>query len=346
MRANTAQRARPRRELEMPPHKIAIILHDEFEAWRPPAWFLERLPRDFSQVEVAFSPSRRTDESALRDAEVMIGWSLSPEQLCIATSLRWIYSITAAIDQFLSPRLLAAAIEITNAGHVHGPVVAEHAVAMMLALARRIPSAVRYQQRRKWAMEAIWAEQPRLREIAGANLVIVGLGSIGAEVAMRAAGLKMYVIGVRQDPERGAAGAHEIVGYPQLDAVLPRADFVVLAAPLTPQTRHLIDARRLRLVKPDAYLINVSRGGLIDENALVHALRERRLGGAALDVFEEEPLPRRSKLWKLPQALITPHTAFLTPRIWERHYAVFTGNLKRYLAGEPLQDVVDKRRGY
>jgi phosphoglycerate dehydrogenase-like enzyme len=327
----------------MPPHKIAIILHDEFEAWRPPAWFLERLRAEFPQIEVAFSPSTRSDESALRDADVMIGWGFSPEQLRIATKLRWIYSITAAIDQFLFPELLASSIEITNAARVHGPIVAEHALAMMLALARRIPSSVRYQDRRKWAMETIWAEQPRLREIAGANLVIVGLGSIGSEIAVRAAALKMHVTGVRQTPERGPAGAHEVVGYSQLDSVLPRADFMVLAAPLTPQTRHIIDARRLQLFKPDAYLINVSRGGLIDEAALVNALRGRRLGGAALDVFEEEPLPRRSKLWKLPQVLITPHTAFLSPRIWERHYEIFTANLRRYLAGEPLEDVVEKR---
>jgi phosphoglycerate dehydrogenase-like enzyme len=327
-------------------HKIAILLHDEFEAWHPPAWFMERLRGDFPQVEVAYSSSRRTDESALRDAGVMIGWSLSLEQLRAASALRWIYSITAAIDQFLFPEFVATDVALCNAARVHGPVVAEHAVAMMLALARRIPSAVRYQDRRKWAMETIWEEQPRLREIAGATLVVVGLGSIGSEVATMAAALKMHVIGVRQNPERGLAGAHEVLGYQQLDSALARADFVVLAAPLTPQTRHLIDTRRLQLFKPDAYLINVSRGGLIDEAALVKALRERRLGGAALDVFEEEPLPRRSKLWKLPQVLITPHTAFLTAKIWERHYKVFTGNLKRYLAGEPLQDVVDKRRGY
>jgi phosphoglycerate dehydrogenase-like enzyme len=330
----------------MPQNKIAILLHDAFEAWRPPAWFLERLRAEFPQVEVAYSSSKRTDESALRDADIMIGWSLSPDQLRSATALRWIYSITAAIDQFLFPELVRANIALCNAARVHGPVVAEHAIAMMLALARRIPSAVRYQERRKWAMEAIWAEQPRLREIAGATLVVIGLGSIGSEIAMTAALLKMRVIGVRQNPERGPAGAHEAVGYQQLDSALARADFVVLAAPLTPQTRHLMDARRLQLFKPDAYLINVSRGGLIDEAALVNALRERRLGGAALDVFEEEPLPRRSKLWKLPQVLITPHTAFLTGKIWERHYDVFTGNLKRYLAGEPLQDVVDKQRGY
>jgi phosphoglycerate dehydrogenase-like enzyme len=330
----------------MPRHKIAILLHDEFEMWRPPAWFVKKLRSDFPEVEVFYSSTKRDDEEALRGADVMIGWSLEREQLRAATNLRWIYSITAAVDQFFYPELISSEIALTNAASVHGPVVAEHAMAMILALAKRVPSAVRYQDRRKWAMDAIWEEQPHPREIAGANLVVIGLGSIGSEVAAMAAGLKMRVVGVRQNPERGLAGAHEVVGYRELDAVLGRADFVVLSAPLTPQTRYLIDARRLQLFQPDAYLINVSRGGLIDEAALVKALRETRLGGAALDVFEEEPLPRRSPLWKLSKVLITPHTAFLTAKIWERHYEVFTGNLRRYLAGEPLQDVVDKQRGY
>jgi phosphoglycerate dehydrogenase-like enzyme len=329
----------------MPQTKIAILLHDQFEMWRPPVWFIEHLRRDFPSVEVAFSSSKRLDESALHGAEVMIGWSLSPELLRIATNLRWIYSITAAVDQFLFPELIARNIGITHASLVHGPVVAEHAIAMMLALARRIPSAVRYQDRRRWAMEAIWNEQPHPKEIAGATLVIVGLGSIGSEIATRARALQMHVIGVRRSPELGPAGTHEVLGHQQLEEALLRAHFVVLAAPVTPDTRHLINARRLYLFSRDTYLVNVSRGALIDKPALVNALRERRLGGAALDVFEEEPLPRRSKLWKLPQVLITPHTAFLTKSVWERHYRAFTGNLRSYLAGETLQDTLNKQEG-
>ena len=327
-------------------HKIAILLHDDFEMWRPPAWFTDRLRADFPQVEVSGSSNRRSDEGALREADVMIGWELSPEQLHAASRLRWIYSITAAIDQFLYPQLIASSVAITNAARVHGPVVAEHAIAMMLALARRVPAAVRFQLRRRWAMREMWNEHPRPREIAGATVLVVGLGSIGEEVAALAAALKMHVIGARLHPERGLAGAHEAIGYGAVDSALPRSSFVVLAAPLTPQTRHLMDARRFKLFRPGAYLVNVSRGGLVDEKALVQALREERLGGAALDVFEEEPLPRRSPLWKLPQVLITPHTAFLTAKAWERHYEIFSANLRRYLAGEPLQDVVNKAQGY
>ena len=330
----------------MAQHKIAILLHDEFEMWRPPAWFLEKLRTEFPQVEVSSSVKKRDDEQALRDADVMIGWSLPPEQLHAARSLRWIYSITAAIDQFFYPELTATDIALTNAGLVHGPVVAEHAIAMLLALARRLPSATRYQQRRKWAMEAIWNEQPRPREVRGANVVVIGLGSIGAEVASMAAALKMHVIGVREHPERGAAGSHEVVGYESVTGPLSRADFVVLAAPLTERTRHLIDARRLQQFKPTAFLINVSRGALVEEAALVKALRDRKIAGAALDVFEEEPLSRWSPLWKMPQVLITPHTAFLTENVWQRHYEVFAANLKQYMAGQPLEGVVDKKRGY
>jgi phosphoglycerate dehydrogenase-like enzyme len=330
----------------MAQHKIAILLHDEFEMWRPPLWFLEKLRTDFPQTEVTYSAHKRDDAQALNGADVLIGWSLSPEQLRAAKSLRWIYSITAAIDQFLYPDFISSDIALTNAGSVHGPVVAEHAVAMLLALAKRIPSAVRYQDRRKWAMEAIWNEQPRPREVRGANLVVVGLGSIGTEVVAMAAALSMHVIGVREYPERGPAGAHEVVGYDALDSALARADFVVLAAPLAERTRHLIDSRRLQIFKPEAFLINVSRGSLVDEAALVKALRDRRIAGAALDVFEEEPLSRWSPLWKMPQVLITPHTAFLTENVWQRHYEVFAANLKRFLARRQLEGVIDKKRGY
>lgn len=330
----------------MAQHKIAILLHDDFEMWRPPPWFIEKLRADFPETGIAYSAQKRDDAEALRGADVLIGWSLSPGQLRAATSLRWIYSITAAIDQFLYPELISSEITLTNAGRVHGPVVAEHAIGMLLALAKRLPSAVRYQQRRKWAMEAIWNESPRPREIRGSTLVVVGLGSIGAEVASMAAALKIHVIGVREHPDRGVAGAQQVVGFDALDVVLASADSVVLAAPLTTPTRHLIDARRLQLFKPTAFLINVSRGALVDEAALVKALRDQRIAGAALDVFEQEPLSRWSPLWKMPQVLITPHTAFLTENVWHRHYELFAANMKCYLAGQPLEGVVDTKRGY
>ena len=325
-------------------HKIAILLHDDFEMWHPPAWFLERLRAEFPQIEVANSRSRSTDQTALQGADIMIGWELTPELLRRATNLRWIYSITAAVDQFMFPELIESDVVISNAAQVHGRVVAEHAIAMILTLARRVHTAVRYQVKRKWAMEAIWQERPM--EIAGADLLVVGLGGIGGKIAAMAAALDMRVTGVRQHPAPDPQGRYKVIGFQQLDDALPKADFVVLALPLTPQTRQIIDTRRLSLFRQSASLVNISRGQLVDEAALVKALREGRLRGAALDVFNEEPLPWRSKLWKMPQVLITPHTAFLSEKAWERHYEVFAENLKRYLAGQLLEGVVDKRRGY
>jgi phosphoglycerate dehydrogenase-like enzyme len=327
-------------------HKVVIILHDEFDMWQPPAWFAPRLRTEFPQVEVAQPTSKRQDELELANADVMLGWSLRSDELRAAPRLRWIYSITAAVDRFMSPELIASDVVICNAGRVHGAVVAEHAIAMIMALAKRVPAAVRYQDRRKWGRDAIWNERPRPREVRGSMMALVGLGSIGMEIVAMASALKMHVIGVREHPERGSEGAHEVMGYDSLDAAIARADFIVLAAPETARTRNLIDERRLRLFRPDAYLINVARGSLVDEVALVAALRNRQLAGAALDVFSEEPLPRRSRLWKIPQVLITPHTAFLTEKVWERHYALFADNLRRYFAGQPLIELIDKTKGY
>jgi phosphoglycerate dehydrogenase-like enzyme len=183
--------------------------------------------------------------------------------------------------------------------------------------------------------------------LAGATLGLIGLGSIGREVAGRASALGMRVIGAREHAEREKPpGIDEVFSSDRLDQMLPQCDYVVLAAPLTPATRGLMNARRLRAMKPDAYVINVGRGPLIAAADLVEALKERRIAGAALDVFEQEPLPEDSPLWNLDHLLITPHTAALTEKLWQRHYHLFCQNLRRYGEGKPLLFVVDKQKGY
>ena len=156
----------------------------------------------------------------------------------------------------------------------------------------------------------------------------------------------MRVIAVREHPEQGSEVADTIYGFSELGWALSEGDFVVLAVPVTPRTHHLMNATRLAQLKPDAYLINVGRGVLIDEEALVQALRGRSFAGAALDVTTEEPLPPESPLWHMENVFITPHIAGLTERMWERHHVHYTENLRHYLAGEPLLWVVDKQRGY
>jgi phosphoglycerate dehydrogenase-like enzyme len=244
------------------------------------------------------------------------------------------------------PAMVSSDVIVTNASEIHGPVVAEHALALIFALAKRLLSAMRMQQARIWGQQAIWEEKPTTRELADATVCLIGMGSIGREFTKRARALDMHVNAIREHPEKGSDGADSVFGVEQLNSVLANADFVVLAAPLTPATRHIINAERLARMKPDAYLINVSRGPLIDDAALVAALKAKQIAGAGLDVFEKEPLPVDSPYWDMDNVLITPHTAAVTEKLWERHYQQISENLRRYTAGQPLLSVVDKQKGY
>jgi len=326
--------------------KLLIALYHRFELWQMPQWFSERLRREFPQLEVVHLPNYERVSEEIADADIAISWSLRGEQIKLARNLRWIHSTAAAVHQLMTPELRASDIVLTNARDVHGPVVAEHAIALAFALAKRLPQAARHQQKKHWAQHDLWNEGPRPRELNGATITIVGLGGIGKPLVKLAKAMNMRVVGVREHPERGREGADVVLGFEELDRALREADFVVLAVPVTPKTHHLINTERLAALKREAYLINVGRGVLIDEGALVEALRAKRLAGVALDVTTEEPLPPESPLWQMENAFITPHIAGLTERMWERHYEHYTENLQRYLAGQPLLWVVDKQRGY
>ena len=184
------------------------------------------------------------------------------------------------------------------------------------------------------------------RELAGATLVLVGAGSIGREVIPRARAFGMKIIVIREHMEKGTEGADEVHALADLDRLLPHADFVLLTAPVLASTRGLFDRERLAKMKPDAYLVNVGRGALIDEAALVECLQKKQIAGAALDVFVTEPLPPESPLWSMENLIITPHTAALAKNLWDRHYGLIAENLRHFLAGEPLRNVVDKQNGY
>jgi len=328
--------------------KLLIFVHHPFDQWNAPAWFPDRLQREFPQVNVVHLPDYKRVDEEIIDAEIVISWSIRPEQIAAAKKLRWIHSPAAAVHQLIFPELVNSDIFLTNAREVHGPVVAEHVVALIFALAKKIPDSVRLQERHIWGQQILWDELPRIREVAGATLGIIGLGSIGRPVVKSAKALGMQVIAVREHPEKGSDGADAVFGFgpAQIDQVFRQADYIVLAAPVTASTRALANAERLALMKPDACLINVGRGQLVDEPALAAALRRRKIGGAALDVFPKEPLASDSPLWDVPNLLITPHTAALTDKLWERHYSLFSENLRRYLSGAELLALVDKRKGY
>lgn len=335
--------------------KLLIVVHHRFELWNAPQWLSAKLRREFPDIEVHQFSDYSEAEPHLADADAIVTWSLRSEQVRRAKKLRWIHSPAAAVHQLMIPEIVNSDIVVTNASSVHGPVVAEHVIAVMLALAKRIPDMVRYQEKHIWCQQQLWDEPPRPREIAGATLGVIGVGSIGGEVARRALALGMNIMAMREHPERGAdflgeavapAGSVRIVGNNGLGELLSGSDYVVLAAPLRSTTRSLINANSIRSMKPDAYLINVARGPLVDESALVDALRQRRIAGAALDVFEQEPLPSESPLWDLPNVLITPHSAAITERLWERHFALLSEDIRRFLKGDGLLGLVDKHAGY
>lgn len=327
--------------------KLLIVVHHRFDLWNIPAWFGQRLLQEFPQLQITQRDNYEGIEEDLRDAEIIFSLSLRPEQFAATRKLRWIHASSAAVHQLLFPELVRSEVVVTNSREVHGPVVAEHVMALIFALAKKIPQATMFQQKHIWGQEAIWSEGSHPGEIAGATLGLIGVGSIGGRVAQMASAMGMRVIAVREHVEKGNPDGVEVVfAPPALDEMLKQSDYVVLAAPLLGATHELINAKRLAVMKPEACLINVGRGAQVDEAALIEALRTRRIAGAALDVFEREPLPPDSPLWDVENLLITPHVAGLTDKVWHRHYELFSDNLRRYLARQPLRFVVDKQKGY
>lgn len=305
------------------------------------------MAQQFPRLEIVQRNTYDGVEDYLRESEIVFTLSIPPDQFVAARKLRWIQAPTAAVHQFLFPELINSDVILTNAREVHGPVVAEHVLALIFALAKKIPQAAVLQQAHVWGQEAMWTEGVHLLEIAGSTLGLIGLGSIGRRVARMASALGMRVIAVREHLEKQIPeGVSTVFAPSEFDQFLGQSDFVVVAAPLVPATDGLINAARLSAMKPSAFLINVGRGPQVDESALVEALRTRRIAGAALDVFDREPLPADSPLWDFKNLLITPHTAGLTEKLWHRHYDLFSANLSRYLTRQPLEFVVDKHKGY
>lgn len=279
---------------------------------------------------------------AQRVTEIEIAFSGLPESLVDrADSLRWVQLSAAGAEHALEtyPQTVA----LTTASGVHAVPITEHVLGMMLSFARGLHRAVRAQVR------GVWEPQPadRIGELRDACLVVVGLGAIGAELAGRARALGMRVLGVRRRADLGTPeGVERVVSHEDLADLLPQADYVVLTIPYTRRTAGMFGAAELGRMKPTACLINIGRGRTVREADLVQALREGRLGGAGLDVFEEEPLPPESPLWSLENVILTAHYSGVTPRYGERLWAIFLDNLDRYLGGRPLTNHVDRAEGY
>jgi phosphoglycerate dehydrogenase-like enzyme len=311
-----------------------------------PAWLAESLRTGFPQFDSMVTSDAETILREIGDAEIYISWTLKPELFGRAQKLRWIHSPAAGVTQLLFPAVVESDVIVTNSTTVHSVPVAEQAVALLFALARRFRSCFDDQAAHRWAQKESWEPSRIPTELNGKTLGLVGFGAIGREVAQRARALGMTVIAVKRDPSRGAELADRVYSPRDLPALLEQADYLLLAAPGNPETRHMIGEAQLRRMKPSAALVNVARGTLVDTDALVRVLEAGKLAGAGLDVTDPEPLPSEHPLWRLPNVIITPHLAGATDRYWQRQRDMVCENLRRYLAGEPLLNRVDKRRGY
>ena len=324
---------------------VLVLIHSPFEMWNIPPAYVRRLADGFPQHRFVHAPADRQGVTAIPDAEVAFSGQIYRDHLAAAARLRWIHSPAAGVGGMLYPEMLERPIVITNSRGMAAETMAEHAVAVTLAVFRRLHTAVRRQVERRWAQDEISSPPPN-RRLAGSRVLIVGLGAIGGAAAAKFSALGAHVSGIRRRPGAGLPGVERMGDPQELPALLPSADVVLISAPQTAGTRHLIGRQELDLMKPDALLVNVSRGQLVDEAALAEALQKGRIGGAALDVFEHEPLSTDSPLWALPNVLITPHTSGFRPDHWDAATDLFAENLRRFEAGIPLLNVVDKRAGY
>jgi D-2-hydroxyacid dehydrogenase (NADP+) len=326
--------------------KLLICVWHPFEQWRAQPILPDTIRRRWPEMRVVHLPDFERLLEELPDADIFIGASLRPDQFRHAKKLKWIHSTAAGVSQLMYPELRTSGVIVTNPSGIFSAPIAEHTMGLMVALARNFADCVRYQERAEWAQRQISSYPRPLNELNGQLLLIVGYGSIGRELARRARGFDMRVWGVTRSGRGDASLVEKIVSVAALDSVLVHADYVVVAAPETAETKELIGAAQIAKMKPGARLINVARGSLLDEAALVRALETGALAGAALDVTAVEPLPADSPLWKAPSLFLTPHTSGVSDRLWQKQTAVLMDLLERWFSGRDLFNVVDFSRGY
>lgn len=314
--------------------------------WVMPRSFVEGLRRDFPQHVFLDAWDRDAIRRQLPDADVAFTPFVDRDVFPEATHLRWVQSPAVGVGSLMFPELHASDVVVTSARGIRARSIAEHVIGVTIALARRLPHALRAQAAHHWAQDELEGPGSGVSQLHGRRMGIIGLGSIGLEIAKRAAPFGVEIFGVRRRPDRPAPPGVTVFGPDRLTDVLAQSDIVVLSMPHTPETKQIIGRRELERMKRGALLINIARGKLIDDDAVIAALRDGRLGGAALDVFTREPLEPSSPYWDLPNVIVTPHTSGAMEDYWTPLVALFSENLRRFERGEPLLNVVDKQAGY
>lgn len=314
-------------------------------AWPQDA--LRRFAQAFPEARFVVCPDDASLEAHLSQAEVLVGGpDLPPALAARAPRLRWLQALSVGIDGFLEVARSRPDLQVTNVRGVNVTPLAEHALMLMLSFARGAPELARRQAARDWR-PPVWAHVPKVFELSGATLGLMGYGEIGRAIAQRARGFGMSVWAMRRNAATGPDEfVDHVVGPLQGAELLAAADHVITTLPLTADTRGLIDAAAFRAMKSGSFFYNLGRGAVVDHAALVEALSSGHLAGAGLDVVDPEPLPADSPLWSAPNVLITGHTAGFTPRLVARNVDFMEAQLRRFRRGEPLENRIDAQAGY
>jgi len=325
--------------------KVAVALSErkkDFDTFREEV-YSSKILRE--KVDLIPSLNKQHLKQIIPDAEILVCFSIDKKTFLSAKKLKWIHGAYVGLDKLLFPELLKSKVILTSSRGIHGDTVSDHIIAMILAFAKGLVPSWTCMKQKKWCQVEVMRQRFEPQEKL---LGIVGFGTIGQSLARKAKAFGMKVMATKSRVKTGEKQKY-------VDRLLPKdkfreflctADFVVLTVPLTKQTHHMIGDQELDCMKESAILINVARGRVIDEKALIHALQENKIAGAALDVFEEEPLSPKSKLWDLENVIITPHVAGSRRDYFKKVGEIFRINLNRYLNKKPLLNLVDKKLGY
>ncbi|SFJ09231.1 D-2-hydroxyacid dehydrogenase [Planctomicrobium piriforme] len=333
---------------------MKFILHPSLDEHR-----LARLREAVPEHVVINCETAEQSISEIADADAFYG-KLTPDLLAAANRLRWVQSPTASLEHYLFPSLIEHPCTLTNMRGIFSDVIAEHVLAYLLCITRQLHTYIRQQTENSWkpvggeAERTSFATGPGVETaidrchhtLAGTTLGLVGVGAIGSEICRKAAALGMHVLGIDPVAQTVPGILEEVWPLDCLPDLLQQSDYVCIAAPHTPQTEKLFRSEQFRQMKPTAWLINIGRGAIIDLSDLVTALQNKTIAGAALDVFETEPLPADHPLWTTPNAILTPHIAAASTLVPRRHLETLLENVRRFANDEPLLNVVDKHRWF
>ena len=326
--------------------KILVSIQQPVTQWQIPPEGVDTLRGRFPLIKFIHATTPDQRAAGLRECDAAYTWILNSTELEEAPKLKWVHTSAVAVETLCLPELFARGIAVSNTRGVQAVPIAEHVMAVVLALAKQIPFVLENQGQSRWAQNAFVGERlPWL--LKGRTLGLVGVGTIGSEIARRAEAFGMRVIALRRRPAYGVIGHVErVYGKDQLDEFLGQCHVVVIAAPLTPETLGLLGARQFAQLPHGALVVNVGRAKIVDTDALIAALKSGHLGGASLDVFPQEPLPAEHPLWKTPNVILTPHTSGFRQGHWEEVIELYAENIQRWLRGEPLKFRIEPELGY